>query len=159
VGLAIVVWLILSAALRVWRALKRTPRDPRMLGLVAGVTGYLGTCLTGHPLLIDETSLPFWLCLGLLFSLAGSVLRDDARTESAAKGDLMVSPGVRLGAAGVAAALTVLSAAGAVRGAVEPPAREAVDGLYPWEPGLQGRYRWSEQYSSLFVAADATRAT
>jgi hypothetical protein len=36
------------------------------VGLLAGSTGYVLTCLTGHPFLVPEAALPFWMAFGAL---------------------------------------------------------------------------------------------
>ncbi len=59
---------------RAIRALAHQPRDARLLGATAGIVALLGTCLTGHPLLVAEVAFPFWIQFGLVAGLAGSVL-------------------------------------------------------------------------------------
>ena len=41
------------------------------IGLLAGSVGYLVTCVTGHPLLVPEAALPFWIVLGGAVGAAG----------------------------------------------------------------------------------------
>jgi O-antigen ligase len=66
VGLAGFGW-VLAAALgaavkRVWQ--RRA--DPLTVGCVAGALAYLVTALAGHPFLVPETMIPFWIVVGLL---------------------------------------------------------------------------------------------
>jgi hypothetical protein len=49
-------WVAGSLQLAV-RALVRVPHDWRLLGAAAGVAAFIGTCLTSHPLLVQEVSL------------------------------------------------------------------------------------------------------
>jgi hypothetical protein len=66
---------------------------------------------------------------------------------------------MRAVAAVAALAIVMAAAAVAARGPLDPPASQAVDGLYPWEKDDDGRrFRWTERYASLFVPADVTYA-
>jgi O-antigen ligase len=64
VGFVFFVWLLAAVGRRV-----RTGLTARDGGIVAGVAGglvaFLLTCLAGHPLLIREVALAFWLILGV----------------------------------------------------------------------------------------------
>jgi hypothetical protein len=65
VGLIAFVWLLASV---LWPAL-RSRAGPGMnvaLWMAAGVVAYLTTALTGHPQLLSEAVLPFWIVLGCL---------------------------------------------------------------------------------------------
>ena len=44
----------------------------------SGVIVFLGTCLTGHPLLVGEVAYAFWILFGLTAGLAGSALLNNA---------------------------------------------------------------------------------
>jgi putative inorganic carbon (HCO3(-)) transporter len=50
----------------------RDRNDPVALALTLACTGYLLTCVTGHPLLVVEVSVPFWATLGLAMSAAAT---------------------------------------------------------------------------------------
>jgi hypothetical protein len=156
-GLTIVVLLLACVAVRAARAVRRAPRDPRLLGVAASVAGFLGTCLSGHPLLIDETAVPFWCAFGLLLALSESVIRDAAPTEIAAKTERATAPALPWLAATAAIGVAAVSVIAATAPPVEPQTGTAFDGFYPWESGPEGRYRWTSQYGSLFVTADVTR--
>jgi hypothetical protein len=39
---------------------------PLALGWLAGSVAYLATCITGHPFLVPEAAVPFWMVIGLL---------------------------------------------------------------------------------------------
>ena len=81
----------------------RRSHEPRARFLAHRLTGgfsaaqaacmvFLGTCLTGHPLLVGEVAYPFWILFGLTSGLAGSVAAErrgsrrspTARTRAAA---------------------------------------------------------------------------
>src|SRR5262249_51329506 len=64
------------------RALGRNPRDWRLLGCTAGVVAFLGTCLTGHPLLVPEVAAAFFFQAALAASLGGSALLNEATMRS-----------------------------------------------------------------------------
>ncbi len=61
-GGALFVWLVVIVVRRGWKAARQS--GPEHLGLYAGVVGYLTTCVTGHPLLVPEAALPFWIAAG-----------------------------------------------------------------------------------------------
>jgi hypothetical protein len=142
---------------RAARALAVAPRDVRLLGVAAGLAALVGTCLTGHPLLLDEVAFPFWIQFGLMLALAGSVLRNSRPTEEAAKAAARLPRAWTIAAATAGALIVAAVPAGAGR-TVEPHASAAVDGFYDWETAADGtRYRWTGQYASVFVPADVTR--
>ena len=151
------VW-IAAAVARSIRALLRAPRDARLLGATGGVIAFLGTWLTGHPLLVSETAFPFWIQLGLVTALAGSTLLND-RSAGQTSGGLRPTPRRwPLVVAVVATAILVSAPLSLRRGPVVPPESRAVDGLYQWETLEDGtRFRWTGRYGSLFVPADVRR--
>jgi O-antigen ligase len=149
-------WLVTNLA-RVGHALARVPRDARLLGAAAGVVALLGTCLTGHPLLVDDVTFPFWMLFGLAVGLAGSSLLN-LRVVSA--GAPATARRVRfLAFVAVGTVVIAAAAAASARAApLAPPTSPAVDGLYGWETDSDGRrYRWTTEYASLFVPASARR--
>ncbi|HEY6360092.1 MAG TPA: O-antigen ligase family protein [Vicinamibacterales bacterium] len=74
VGGAMFLWLIGAALVAGWRqaggpergGLPRAESRSPAVALFAGSTGYLLTCLTGHPFLVPEAALPFWIAFGAL---------------------------------------------------------------------------------------------
>ena len=66
-------WIAGSLQLAV-RALARVPHDWRLLGAAAGVAAFIGTCLTSHPLLVQEVAIVFYLQLAIVAALGGSTL-------------------------------------------------------------------------------------
>ena len=91
VGGAMFLWLIAAGMTAGWRQAaagvgsdpstdrlnplsRRVPgSDPGTIAiaLFAGAAGYLVTCITGHPFLVPETALPFWVVFGVLAAHAG----------------------------------------------------------------------------------------
>ncbi len=160
VGLGVFALWVAGGITAAARALARQPHDWRLLGALAGSVAFVGTCVTGHPLLVTEVAFPFWLQLGLVAALGSSTLLNlDAGTARASER----APARTRSALRAAAAVVGLLAVGwltasALRDPLAPPPSQAVDGFYGWETGADGvRFRWSEQYASLLVPADVTR--
>jgi len=74
-GLVPFLWILAAIARRI-PAKMRSGGEPMLAGASAGVLAFLLTCLAGHPLLVREVALAFWLMLGLTASLA--LARDQA---------------------------------------------------------------------------------
>ena len=72
VGGLLFVWLVSAGLLHGWRALRTYVGNAALLALFAGCAGYLLTCITGHPLLVPEAALPFWIMFGAVVA-AGPV--------------------------------------------------------------------------------------
>jgi O-antigen ligase len=159
VGFGLFVCWVGATVSRAARALARAERDRRLLGCASGVMVFLGTCLTGHPLLIGEVAYPFWMLFGLTAGLADSVLLSDrvVAQRSGLHGGT-ARPwlwGVATAAAGVILIATPMAA---VRYADAPADSQSVDGFYGWETLGDGtRFRWTSRYASVFVPADVTR--
>ena len=141
VGLIAFVWVIgaaLSAPLmRVWRG----EADPVTIGCVGGSVAYLITALTGHPFLVPETVVPFWLVLGLLVAYQS--------------GRAVGSTWARRAAIGFGCALLLTAP---LRGGV-PPVRVSPgdDGFGAWQTDNAGRpFREAEDHASLFVGRTTT---
>ena len=146
------------AGVVLWRAMKalgRRPHDARLLGGTAGIVAFLGTCVTGHPLLVNEVAFPFWMQFGLVAALAGSVLWNTDPAVDGLRPAQRAPRAWRFAAAAIGVCVMLSAPVSALRGAVEPPASQAVDGFYGWETSSDGtRFRWTEDYASLFVPAD-----
>ena len=157
-GLALFIAWIGAALLRSGRALAQAPRDSRLLGVSAGVAGFLVTCLTGHPLLIGEVAYPFWLQFGLMTALAGSTLLGAASTTERSPVRPRAPRAWSLAAAAAVLAIVISGPMITATNAAGPPASQTVDGFYEWETLKDGtRVRWTGEYGSLFVPADVTR--
>ena len=143
-------------------ALTQEPRDWRLLGCTAGIIGFLGTCLLGHPLLVPEVATPFFFQLGLAASLGGSALLNSPMR----RGDIQVAAD-RSPEGGRQVPWRAMTAVGTLVFAVlpawtlekplQPVHLEEVDGIYYADGGLaEGRpFRWTRQYASLFPLATA----
>lgn len=70
-GLAVFAWLVAWPVVQGWRRLSERPQDTVLLASTAAVVAYLLTCLTGHPLLVPETAMPFWMMIGLAIVAGG----------------------------------------------------------------------------------------
>jgi O-antigen ligase len=149
IGLAILLCWLITAVADTVRAAAITPRDIRLLGLIAGVAAFAATCATGHPLLLTEIAVPFWLAFGIMWALADSVLINGEPRERSSWPVI---------ASAAAATVFVGAQLGATDTTLRPPESRAVTGLYEWETDTDGsRYRWSGEYGSVFVPADVTR--
>jgi O-antigen ligase len=73
VGGALFLWLVIAGLRAGWKGLAaRSESSGPLLALVAGCAGYLLTCVTGHPLLVPETALPFWAAFGVMAAFSAS---------------------------------------------------------------------------------------
>ena len=130
------LWLVVAASWVGWLKLRESPDDAATLALTAGTTGYLLTCLTGHPLLVPEAALPFWIALGAVAATARAI--DGSRQ------------GLRL----ACAAGCVLIAAGVGRAAI---ASQRVAEIPP-DSGFHGlenddgdTFRWMTRHSVTYI--------
>jgi O-antigen ligase len=64
VGGVLFVWLACALVATGWRAAQPSAGDAAAVGLFAAVTAYLVTCVSGHPLLVPEAALPWWIAAG-----------------------------------------------------------------------------------------------
>ena len=158
VGLALFAIWIGAAASLVVRALGLAPFDARLAGAAAGAAAFLGTCATGHPLLVGEATYPFAIQFGLAAALAGSTLLnlDPARasfpaTEARrAHGRIAIATG--------AAAIAIGALVNAWRGPLELARSPEIDGFYEWETAEDGtRFRWTKEFASVIVPKDVQR--
>jgi O-antigen ligase len=67
-GLVAFAWWLGAALAPLWRRLGEGGRPTVALALLLGCVGFLLTCVTGHPLLVVEVSVPFWAALGVAMS-------------------------------------------------------------------------------------------
>jgi O-antigen ligase len=142
-------------------ALARDPRDWRLLGCTAGIVGFLGTCLLGHPLLVPEVATPFFFQLGLAASLGGSALLNSFGRS----GHLQVvarppEGGRHLPWRAITVVGTIVFAvlpAWTLEKPLVPVHLEEVDGMYYADGGIAEDvpFTWTRQYASLFVPAQA----
>ena len=158
VGLGLfVAWIGVGLA-RTATALAIAPHDARLLGLAAGITAFVATWLSSHPLLVEEVAVPFWIQFGLTVALAGSAQLNSTAAVSARSTEGAPRAWPRTAAALVAGLCLVMAATRVGRNPIGPPASADVDGFYGWETASDGaRFRWSRQFASLFVPANVPR--
>jgi O-antigen ligase len=140
-------------------ALAREPRDWRLLGCTAGIVGFLGTCLLGHPLLVPEVATSFFFQLGLAASLGGSALLNRPPSDIGSV-RLQADPTRAIPWRAIAVIGTIVFAvlpAWTLEKPLVPVHLEEVDGMYYADGGVaEGRpFLWTRQYASLFPVAQA----
>jgi O-antigen ligase len=125
-------------------ALARNPRDWRLLGATAGIVAFLGTCLTGHPLLVREVAVAFYLQVALAASLGGSTLLGSGPRQPAGTRRLAIFLGT--------IAFAVLPA-WTLEKPLMPVHLEEVDGMYYGDEGLAERvpFHWTRDYGTVYV--------
>jgi O-antigen ligase len=140
-GLVLFVTITARALRHGWR----TAQPPPSRFWVAGPFVFLVTCLTGHPFLVPEAAVPFWIVLGLAAFETSSVPSAPA--------------GSRLGARTVVAGIVLLIAATVpirMREAVRHAnTASAARGLSAWQQERGVRYRWAESRAAFFVPSGA----
>ena len=131
------------------------------LGATAGIIAFLGTCLTGHPLLVREVAAAFFIQLALAASLGGSALLNAPSARSVRlqpdgarppKGGRYVRIATVLG--------TIVFAvlpAWTLEKPMVPVHLEEVDGMYYGDEGTAAGvpFHWTRQFSSFFVPVRA----
>lgn len=142
IGGALFVGLIWVGLARAWGAIPGRASGAA-LGLLAGTAAYLLTCVTGHPLLVPEAAIPFWIAFGAVAALAPAaqawpVSRRTAITTAITLFLLLtVSVGIK--------------AAAYRRGVGMKVAR----GLHGQEIGPDGtRFSWATEHAVLWVLPD-----
>lgn len=139
IGGLLFLWLIVPPLARGWRHIWSGPEgDGAVIGLVAGTTGYLLTCLTGHPLLVPEAALPFWAAFGAVAAVASGEAAPRRHARIAA-----VAVGVVLAAGMGRVALRYSDSPSA------PPER----GFHGFETAEDGtRFRWMTRHAVAFTS-------
>lgn len=140
-GLIAWLWLLAAAVVPVGRLI-RAHRDVRAAAaLVAGLSAYLLTWLTGHPLLVPEALYPFIIVLGVATAAAPAAV--PARAPRAAA--------LLAAAVALLIAITPLRMVAARRGA---NLEHVGYGVSAWHPDpVVARYRLAEAEASVFVPA------
>jgi len=64
------LWLLAAVGARVWPGVTGKPINRPLVGAAGGISAFIVTWLTGHPLLILEVSCAFWVVLGTSVGLA-----------------------------------------------------------------------------------------
>ena len=150
-GIGLALFLALLAVCTKPFAAARSSSAAVLAGTIAGLSAFLLTCLTGHPLLTREVAYPFWLVLGAL-----SVMRTPA--NAAAEESHVSSP--RWNRRSMAAAVTMLAVSIPIRVTYEKRHRDFENvgvGYSVWTTSDDGiRFRWAQLRSRLFVPANAS---
>jgi hypothetical protein len=136
VGGALFLWLVLAGLNSGWaRARETGGAEPAALALLAGCATFILTCATGHPLLVSEAALPFWVAFGAVASVAPS-------SPPAAASRVIVSSVLVLLAAGVA-----LSG----RAYADATARPQVSGFYERDVADDGTpFFWTTRHVTTY---------
>ncbi len=140
-GLPAAVLFVCVAALAVRGSWSQAAQSWPAWGLTLGLTTYLVTCLSGHPLLIGGAAYPFWMALGLAASF-----------EPPAPS----SPAIRwtyIAAGLILMLLLPLQISAAVRDA---DVEHSSVGFSQWQQRSDGsRYRWAGGHATFFVSPAA----
>ena len=132
-GGVLFLWLVVAAMWAAWP--RGAPPDPWRLALWAGAAGYVVTCVTGHPLLVPESSLPFWLVLGAAASPAAPPAAGWRRA--------------------VPAAVLVLAAGVTLEASARPDdaAHPSEQGFHELEAATPLAFRWTTRHAVTYVEA------
>ena len=133
VGGILFAWLIVALVRSGWKAARQSSAEH--LGLYAGGVGYLTSCVTGHPLLVPEVALPFWVAAGAAA----------ANLEASRKGGL--TP-VSWAAAAMICAGVGLAGVAYARSPSEPP-REV--GFHQPVTDEGATFRWMVRHAVTYV--------
>jgi O-antigen ligase len=136
VGLLVFVSLIAAILIQPAKYLADRREQRSAAGFAAGAAAYTLTAVSGHPFLVPEAAIPFWIVLGVLASQGAGV-----RGEAWARGAWPI-------AIAAVILLTVPFRPGEPRLRVPP----GEDGFGPWQTDERGReFREAHDYASLFV--------
>ena len=140
VGGLLFLWLAVALVRAAWAAVRAPAASPVEVGLFAGAAAYLLTCITGHPLLVAEAALPFWIAAGALAG-AAPALQGEGRIYPALAG---------LGGLGIAAGI----AAGFLSYAAvdTPPPERGFHGIEAAPDGTP--FRWMTRHGVTYVPSD-----
>ena len=78
IGLALFLWILAEAAVRVRTALHST-RDVRLAALIGALVAFLVTSLVSNPLMVRDVSYVFWFALGLSAGFGARLQPSDER--------------------------------------------------------------------------------
>jgi O-antigen ligase len=77
VGFVLLLWWLGAPLARVWHSARNDARndasDSMLLAVGCGCAAYLLTCVTGHPFLVIEAAIPFWVSLAAGMALTRPV--------------------------------------------------------------------------------------
>ena len=161
VGLGLFLWILASAGVRIWQAL-RTAADPLLAGLAAGLVAFLITGMVSNPLMLREVSYVFWIALGLAVGRSATL-----QSSTGTRADSIAAPiatparftSIRRSLTLLLGALLVVSIPFRVRQELTTvdPTRVSY-GLSDWETENDGtRFRWSGPHVTVYVTGRARR--
>jgi hypothetical protein len=154
-GGAAFVWLVVAA---LWTAAPRREDRPGPLAVCVwlGLVGFVLTWVGGHPLLVPEAAIPFWIVLG---TAAGAAAASAAGPAGAADDGRIASAGAPQAAGWIAAAVIVLiivTLPHRFEAARRDTNLEHVGiGVSMWQTDDSERYRSATGEATLFVPAGA----
>ena len=137
VGGLLFAWFVGAVLFHGWRAALESPDNIGPNALFAGTVAFVVTCVTGHPLLVPETALPFWTAFG---AVAAS-----APAASHAKR----WPGVIAVAAALVLAVSVGRAAIVYAGSTEQPPEQGFHQVETTRDGSQ--FRWMTRHAVTYI--------
>ena len=150
IGFVVFAVLLIMSARRTDRLLSREPSTVPA-GAAAGLLAFLVTCVAGHPLLIDEPALMFWLLLGAAAGWGSGL---------SANGGWKATTSVRRVAFVLLLAVAVSVPLRARREFGGANLEHQGIGLSRWQLDADGaRYRMAGATSTVFVPADASVIT
>lgn len=157
VGGALFILVLVLPLRRCARALVASRGDPELAGIVAGLGGFLTTCLSGHPLLQPPIAYAFWMSLGLAVARADSlsamgrpVVAEHPRDKPAR--DWAPWAGVAALAIGLSVPIRAGSATATLNLA------RVTAGFFNWQESRRGpRFRWTGAQAMFYVPGN-TRA-
>ena len=140
IGGLLFIWLIIAPMVRAWRHIHvAPPGDGALIGLLAGSTAYVTTCVTGHPLLVPEAALPFWIAFGALSASTTPETRE------------ATAPRVGAAVAGLFVAAALGQGVMAYSRTTVTPADRGFHGLETADDGV--RFRWMTRHAVTYVPA------
>lgn len=151
-GFAAFTWVLVASAVRAISLLRHGGRERLSLGLIAGLSAFLLTCLGGHPLLIPEVAGLFWLTLGIVAGWGRAVRPPPGRTAARRVGRVIT---------GVALVAVLATLPARARQQTADADMEHVGiGVSAWKHDDSGRtYREAGDSCTVFVPADAESVT
>jgi hypothetical protein len=158
VGLGLFLWILTSAGVRLWQAL-RTVSDPLLAGLAAGLVAFLITGMVSNPLMLREVSYAFWIALGLAVGRAAALQPSSDNPTPAPFATASRLTSMRRSLALLLGALLVVSIPFRAKQELTTvdPTRVSY-GLSDWETENDGtRIRWSSAHITLYVNGRARR--
>ncbi len=170
-GLAMFLWLLGAAAVRIGRGLRADSGDRLLAGAAVGLGAFVATWMTSHPMLVPEVAYPFWILLGAALAradgnaqppLADTALNAEA-AETAERNPKVFSAN---SARSAFKPVHVIVVAAIVLLAVSVPFRAkrqmaTIDfgrfsfGFYDWEGDPETRFRWTSRRATFFIPLNA----